>query len=769
MTGDGFRDGGRLPRSGPSHGDQRDRGRPDGAGRYPRGSGEHGERHNGQDRARQRSRSRSRERRHGRGGESGRDRGSRNGEAGGRGGGSRRGPESARGDRDLRGAAPRGSLRTQDGRSSLKRPRVEDVDKLSSASEDGTAEEDEELAALQGVDVDALVSGRSEEDEAERLRQERKRRREAIMAKHAQAGSARPRPPSPVKRENGPPPGQPDRAQAVPPARGSVAAGQSSAAPPAGEAVARQETAAAAKPATAGFTLPAELESLRSDVLSTLSRVRGADAAGAASGAAAKPAPAASAASTAAAPAAAGSGTGGGGGGGGGAGLDIFAENDDVAVASGGATQAGGSAALADSWDDPEGYYKVFTGETLDGGRYRVLGSHGRGVFSSVLIAVDLVGDGEGEGAYRATRGQGVAVKVLRANDTMRRAGDMERRVCEALAREDKEGKRHCLRLLRHFEHRGHLCLVYEAMHKNLREVIRKFGKRVGLNLSAVRAYGKQLFIALRLMHRLGIVHADLKPDNILANAEYNVVKVCDFGSAFEEDAPDNDPTPYLVSRFYRAPEIILGLRYRTPVDVWALGCCLYELFAGTVMFPGANNNEMLALMQSAKGPFPHRLLRKHLHAYDQLEMEAHFGPDMRFNKHGVDPVTGKPTLRMVTYTKPTRDVKAMLLAKKGPNDDRRTVLQFADLLDSCLALDPAKRISARDALRHPFFQGRAAAAGAQPDAEQDDTAAADLAAAQALQHGGADLTEEAQRTIAQVAETDAAIAALISERKSRT
>lgn len=450
-------------------------------------------------------------------------------------------------------------------------------------------------------------------------------------------------------------------------------------------------------------------------------------------------------------------------------GLDIFAENDDVAAATGGSTQTGGSAALADSWDDPDGYYKVFTGETLDGGRYRVLGSHGRGVFSSVLIAVDQVGDSEGEGPYRTTKGQGVAVKVLRANDTMRRAGDMERRVCEALAREDKEGKRHCLRLLRHFEHRGHLCLVYEAMHKNLREVIRKFGKRVGLNLSAVRAYGKQLFIALRSMHRLGIVHADLKPDNILANAEYNVVKVCDFGSAFEEDAPDNDPTPYLVSRFYRAPEIILGLRYRTPVDVWALGCCLFELFAGTVMFPGANNNEMLALMQGAKGPFPHRLLRKHLHAYDQLEMEAHFAPDMRFKKHGVDPVTGKPTLRTVTYTKPTRDVKAMLLAKKGPNDDRRTVLLFADLLDNCLALDPAKRISARDALRHPFFQARAAAAGAQADAEQDDTAAADLAAAQAQQHDGANLAEEVQRTIAQVAQTDAAIAALISERKSRT
>lgn len=72
--------------------------------------------------------------------------------------------------------------------------------------------------------------------------------------------------------------------------------------------------------------------------------------------------------------------------------------------------------------------------------------------------------------------------------------------------------------------------------------------------------YGRQLFIALHHLKKLDIVHADIKLDNILCSGDLKTVKLCDFGSAFLKSDPENNPTPYLVSRFYRAPEIILGM-----------------------------------------------------------------------------------------------------------------------------------------------------------------------------------------------------------------
>lgn len=66
--------------------------------------------------------------------------------------------------------------------------------------------------------------------------------------------------------------------------------------------------------------------------------------------------------------------------------------------------------------------------------------------------------------------------------------------------------------------------------------------------------------------------------------------------------AGDNEITPYLVSRFYRSPEVILGLPYDHPMDMWSVGCVLYELYTGQILFPGRTNNEMLKLMMDVKG-----------------------------------------------------------------------------------------------------------------------------------------------------------------------
>lgn len=110
------------------------------------------------------------------------------------------------------------------------------------------------------------------------------------------------------------------------------------------------------------------------------------------------------------------------------------------------------------------------------------------------------------------------------------------------------------MRLYRHFFHKNHLCMVFESMSMNLREVLKKYGRDVGLNIAAVRSYAHQMLLALKLLRKCNILHADIKPDNILVNENKITLKLSDFGSACS--IQENEPTPYLVSRFYRAPEI---------------------------------------------------------------------------------------------------------------------------------------------------------------------------------------------------------------------
>ena len=93
-----------------------------------------------------------------------------------------------------------------------------------------------------------------------------------------------------------------------------------------------------------------------------------------------------------------------------------------------------------------------------------------------------------------------------------------------------------------------------------MRELTKKYGRGIGLNIAAVSKYAAQMLISLYHLRNCGVLHADVKPDNILVSASRTMVKLADFGSAMFSG--DNEITPYLVSRFYRAPEVILGLKY---------------------------------------------------------------------------------------------------------------------------------------------------------------------------------------------------------------
>ena len=297
-------------------------------------------------------------------------------------------------------------------------------------------------------------------------------------------------------------------------------------------------------------------------------------------------------------------------------------DNQDPGQANGGGILEG---------DDKDGYYKIRPGEVL-GGRYQVQSTLGRGMFSGVARAMDI------------TTKKLVAIKIMRNNDALRKGGFTEIAILQKLNAADPENKKHLVKFERSFEYNGHLCMAFENLSLNLREVLKKFGNNIGINLNATRAYAYQIFLALGHMRKCSIIHADLKPDNILVrkqsherrknlmltrcvqvNESRNVLKICDLGTAIDRSdaaTAHNEITPYLVSRFYRAPEIMLGMPYDYAVDMWSIGCTLYELYTGKILFTGDSNNQMLKNIMEIRGKLSGKLYRRgqlsHMH-FDDL------------------------------------------------------------------------------------------------------------------------------------------------------
>ncbi|XP_002741641.2 serine/threonine-protein kinase PRP4 homolog [Saccoglossus kowalevskii] len=369
---------------------------------------------------------------------------------------------------------------------------------------------------------------------------------------------------------------------------------------------------------------------------------------------------------------------------------DIFATDDDMF------TDKHGSPAmqlhvnenpnLTDNWDDAEGYYRIRIGEQLDK-RYNVYGYTGHGVFSNVVRARDI---------HRANTD--VAIKIIRNNELMHKTGLKELESLKRLNDADPDDKFHCLRIYRHFFHKNHLCMVFESLSMNLREVLKKYGKDVGLHIKAVRSYSQQLLLSLKLLKRTNILHADIKPDNVLVNDSKLVLKLCDFGSA--SHVADNEITPYLVSRFYRAPEIILGMKYDYGIDLWSTACTIYELYTGKILFPGKSNNHMLKLMMELKGKMPNKLIRK------GTLKDQHFDSNYNFKFVEVDKVTEREKVTVYGTINPNKDLLADLIGfQRLPADQLRKVQQLKDLLEKLLMLDPSKRLSINQALTHPFIQ----------------------------------------------------------------
>ncbi|CAE7653500.1 Prpf4b [Symbiodinium pilosum] len=345
---------------------------------------------------------------------------------------------------------------------------------------------------------------------------------------------------------------------------------------------------------------------------------------------------------------------------------------------------------------DENEYYSASVGEEMGPNKcYKVEAAIGRGVFSSVYHCKGL------------KDGKDYAVKLIRANSMMRRAADKEVEMYKRLeknAGEDAEGFKHVIILsdLQTFEHNGHLSLVFDLLKCDMRFALQKYGMGGGLPLPTLQQYVRQILLGLRALRTAKVVHADLKPDNILMTLNKAEIKICDFGSAM--DASEQVKTAYLQPRYYRAPEIMLGVPYDMGIDMWSAGTTIYELATGKILFTGKTNNQMMNKMISVVGKFPERMWKVGEFA------RKHFNETGDFMSKDPDSITGLPDV--VQLSKPTRTVLNLLQAElKHPNagverkDHEKWVVQLAELVSNCCRLDPQERMKPGEAVELQFFK----------------------------------------------------------------
>ncbi|KAF4520071.1 hypothetical protein B566_EDAN007928 [Ephemera danica] len=224
-----------------------------------------------------------------------------------------------------------------------------------------------------------------------------------------------------------------------------------------------------------------------------------------------------------------------------------------------------------DGYDDDNHDYIIKNGEKfLD--RYEIDSLIGKGSFGQVVKAFDHEEQCQ------------VAIKIIKNKKPFLNQAQIEVKLLEMMNRADAENKFYIVKLKRHFMWRNHLCLVFELLSYNLYDLLRNTNFR-GVSLNLTRKFAQQLCTALLFLStpELTIIHCDLKPENILlCNPKRSAIKIVDFGSSCQLGQRIYQ---YIQSRFYRSPEVLLGIPYDLAIDMWSLGCILVEMHTGEPLF----------------------------------------------------------------------------------------------------------------------------------------------------------------------------------------
>lgn len=348
-----------------------------------------------------------------------------------------------------------------------------------------------------------------------------------------------------------------------------------------------------------------------------------------------------------------------------------------------------------EGYDDDNHDYIIRHGEKFID-RYEIDSLIGKGSFGQVVKAYD-----HEEQCH-------VAIKIIKNKKPFLNQAQIEVKLLELMnTYKGKDGycqmgKDKIVKLKGNFMWRNHLCLVFELLSYNLYDLLRNTTFR-GVSLNLTRKFAQQMCTALVFLSNtdINIIHCDLKPENILlCNPKRSAIKIVDFGSSCQLGQRIYQ---YIQSRFYRSPEVLLGIPYDMAIDMWSLGCILVEMHTGEPLFSGANEVDQMNKIVEVLGIPPTSMLElahKARKYFDKL-------PDGTY--------VLKKTKDLKKYKAPgSRKLHDILGCETGGPGSRRLgepghttpdYLKFKDLVLQMLEYDPKTRITPYQCLQHSFFK----------------------------------------------------------------
>ncbi|GJJ06324.1 hypothetical protein Clacol_000515 [Clathrus columnatus] len=365
-----------------------------------------------------------------------------------------------------------------------------------------------------------------------------------------------------------------------------------------------------------------------------------------------------------------------------------------------------------DGFDNEDYDYILYVNDFLgseDGQRYLILDVLGQGTFGQVVKCQNV------------KTNEIVAVKVIKNKPAYFNQSMMEVTILQMLNNEyDPHDEHHILRLRDSFIHKNHLCLVFEQLSSNLYELIKQ-NQFQGLSTQLVKVFTAQLLDALIVLKEARLIHCDLKPENILLKSlQSPQIKVIDFGSACHER---QTVYTYIQSRFYRSPEVLLGLPYNAAIDMWSLGCIAVELFLGLPLFPGTSEYNQITRIVDLLGLPPQHMLDhgkqvnqffdRHIDAYGQVkyrlksieqysrERNTQEQPGKQYFSH-----KSLPEIVRNAPMAPSRHAASTQRQAQEIERENNHRTAFIDFCQGLLNLNPLERWSPQQAKLHPFITG---------------------------------------------------------------